>query len=135
MKISEDIFREVNIFKELNHPNIVKYYTSFEEKDKVCIVMELVDGSSLGDFISTLADKKQYLKEKEAWEIIIQLVSALRYLHNDKKVVHRDIAPSNILIDYNMNVKLADFGLAKQWQENKFSQMKTFVGTIVYCRF
>jgi serine/threonine protein kinase len=47
-------------------------------------------------------------------------------------VVHRDLAPSNILIDGDFNLKLADFGLAKKWGTSSASVMKSFVGTILY---
>ena len=68
------------------------------------------------------------------WSILSQLVAALRYLHCEKKVMHRDLAPSNILMDGDGNIKLADFGLAKKWgtQSAAASVMKSFVGTILY---
>ena len=50
----------------------------------------------------------------------------------DKRIVHRDLAPSNILIDGDFNIKLADFGLAKKWGTQSASVMKSFVGTILY---
>jgi NIMA (never in mitosis gene a)-related kinase 10 len=49
------------------------------------------------------------LKEKEVWQIVVQLIAALRYLHVQKRVVHRDIAPSNIMIDQNYHIKLGSF--------------------------
>lgn len=55
------------------------------------------------------------VKEEIVWNILSQLSAALRYLHVEKRVVHRDLAPSNILIDGDFNLKLADFGLAKKW--------------------
>jgi serine/threonine protein kinase len=63
---------------------------------------------------------------------LTQLSAALRYLHVEKRVVHRDLAPSNILIDGDFNLKLADFGLAKKWGTQSASVMKSFVGTILY---
>lgn len=53
-------------------------------------------------------------------------------MHCEKKVMHRDLAPSNILIDGDFNLKLADFGLAKKWGTQSASVMKSFVGTILY---
>jgi NIMA (never in mitosis gene a)-related kinase 10 len=66
------------------------------------------------------------------WSILSQLTAALRYLHCEKRVMHRDLAPSNILIDGDFNIKLADFGLAKKWGTQSASVMKSFVGTILY---
>jgi len=53
-------------------------------------------------------------------------------LHEIKRIVHRDLAPSNILIDSDFNIKLIDFGLAKRFGTQSVSVMKTFVGTILY---
>ena len=66
------------------------------------------------------------------WSIFVQLCAALRYLHVDKRIVHRDLAPGNVLIDQDFNLKLADFGLAKRWGTQSASVMKSFVGTILY---
>ena len=66
------------------------------------------------DFVNSTADKKEVLLEGLIWEIFLQIVLALNYIHVDKGVVHRDLSPNNILLEHNMRrVKLADFGLAK----------------------
>jgi NIMA (never in mitosis gene a)-related kinase 10 len=113
--VVEEICREVAILKDLDHPNIIKYYTSFSEGQYIYIVMELLDGASLADFILSQSEKRQRVKEEVVWSILSQLCAALRYLHCEKHVMHRDLAPSNILIDGEFNIKLADFGLAKKW--------------------
>ncbi len=130
--VVEEICREVAILKDLDHPNIIKYYTSFSEGQYIYIVMELLDGASLADFILSQSEKKQKVKEEVVWSILSQLTAALRYLHCEKRVMHRDLAPSNILIDGEFNIKLADFGLAKKWGTQSASVMKSFVGTILY---
>ena len=61
--------------------------------------MELLDGVSLADYILSQSEKKQKVKEENIWNILSQLVAALRYLHLDKRIIHRDLAPSNILVD------------------------------------
>ena len=77
--------------------------------------MELLDGVSLADFIISHSEKKHKVKEEVIWNILTQLCGALKYLHDIKRIVHRDLAPSNILIDSDFNIKLADFGLAKRF--------------------
>ena len=94
--------------------------------------MELLDGVSLADYILSQSEKKHRVKEEVVWNILTQLCAALRYLHDVKRIVHRDLAPSNILIDQDFNIKLADFGLAKRFGTNSVSVMKSFVGTILY---
>ena len=103
------------ILKDLNHPNIIKYYTSFADRQNVYIVMELLDGYSLADYILSQSEKKHRVKESVIWSIFVQLCASLRHLHVEKKIVHRDLAPGNVLIDGDLNLKLADFGLAKRW--------------------
>jgi serine/threonine protein kinase len=94
--------------------------------------MELLDGVSLADYILSQSEKKHRIKEEVVWNILTQLCAALRYLHDVKRIVHRDLAPSNILIDSDFNIKLADFGLAKRFGTQSVSVMKSFVGTILY---
>ena len=131
-KIAEKLSKEVAIYKNLNHPNIIKYYTSFVEGEMLYIVMELIEGQPLSDFISSLKEKKQRLVEGQIWRIFIEVCAGLRYLHLDKKVVHRDFTPANIMITKDNHVKIADFGLAKQRGAQSSGNMKAFVGTIQY---
>ena len=117
--VVEEICKEVAILKDLDHPNITKYFTSFSEGNYIYIIMELLDGISLADYILSQCEKKQVVKEEIVWNILSQLCASLRYLHQDKRIVHRDLAPSNILIDGEYNLKLADFGLAKCGELNQ----------------
>ena len=95
----EDYFREVKIYKELKHPNIVKYYESFAEDDYLYIVMEVVKGCNLSELIKNQNEKGTYFEEETVWRFLISLLSVLRYLHEDKKIMHRDLNPSNIMVD------------------------------------
>ncbi len=123
--------KEIGIIRELNHPNVVKYYDAFVEDGNLYIVMERVDGASLTDRINSLAEKKTRMPESTLWGIFIQLVMALRYIHKEKKIVHRDLTPANVLIDAQNTVKIADFGLARQ-RSTEASVMQSWVGTILY---
>lgn len=66
----EEICKEVAILKDLEHPNITQYYTSFAEGQHIYIVMELLDGLSLADFILSQTEKKQKVKEEIVWNIL-----------------------------------------------------------------
>ncbi|XP_057689836.1 serine/threonine-protein kinase Nek10 isoform X1 [Corythoichthys intestinalis] len=127
----EKIIAELAIIKEqMAHPNIVKYYKTFLQDDKLYIVMELIDGVPLLERCNSLKEKRQRFTEELIWTIFIQMCLALRYLHKDKHIVHRDLTPNNIMLGDNHKVTITDFGLAKQKQEN--SKLTSVVGTILY---
>jgi len=106
------ILEEVNILRELDHPNIVKYYETYEDDFYIHIVMEYLQGEDLFKVITNR--KYNNYTEKDAADIIKQILKAVLFIHN-KKIVHRDIKPENILFgvsgDYT-SLKLIDFGLS-----------------------
>ncbi|XP_050016465.1 serine/threonine-protein kinase Nek10 isoform X1 [Alexandromys fortis] len=127
----KNIVSELTIIKEqLYHPNIVRYYKTFLENDRLYIVMELIEGAPLGEHFSSLKEKRQHFTEERLWRIFIQLCLALRYLHKEKRIVHRDLTPNNIMLGDKDKVTVTDFGLAKQKQES--SKLTSVVGTILY---
>lgn len=65
------------------------------------------------------------------WRLLLSLLSVLRYLHVEKRIIHRDLNPSNIMIDNKFNLKVADFGLAKGISQNT-EMVNSFVGTLAY---
>eukprot|EP00051_Salpingoeca_urceolata_P019247 m.278577 g.278577 ORF g.278577 m.278577 type:complete len:1066 (-) comp19383_c1_seq3:76-3273(-) len=134
----ELVLTEVKMIqKQLNHPNVVRYYKSFTEGDgasrKLYILMELAEGASLQDHFNSLQEKHQTMPDQRVWHIFCQLCQALRYLHKDQHVMHRDLTPSNIVLDWNDKVKIADFGLARVWRPDASSQFaQSSVGTLQY---
>ncbi|XP_057280853.1 serine/threonine-protein kinase Nek10 [Pezoporus wallicus] len=127
----KNIVSELTIIKEqLYHPNVVRYYRTFLENDKLYIVMELIEGVPLGEHFHSLKEKQQHFTEDRIWRIFIQLCLALRYLHKEKRIVHRDLTPNNVMLGDKDKVTITDFGLAKQKQEN--GKLASVVGTILY---
>ncbi|GFR67424.1 serine/threonine-protein kinase Nek10, partial [Elysia marginata] len=127
-----EITNELKIMKEeMRHPNIVRYYKTFELDDKLYIVMEFIEGAHLGEHFNSLREKKERFLEGRIWDILLQLILALRYLHKEKGIVHRDLTPSNIMLGENDKVTITDFGLAKQ-KRSDCSKMTSVVGTILY---
>ncbi|USP81209.1 uncharacterized protein yc1106_08483 [Curvularia clavata] len=100
--------REICIMKLLDHPNIVRLYDVWENRDEIYIIMEHVEGGELFGYIH----KQGGLAELHAVHIFRQMVAALIYCHRIN-IHHRDLKPENILLDRdNMTVKLVDFGMA-----------------------
>ncbi|CAJ1062953.1 serine/threonine-protein kinase Nek10 [Xyrichtys novacula] len=127
----EKIISELSIIKEqMMHPNVVKYYKTFLDGEKLYIVMELIEGVPLAEHFNSLKEKQQKFTEDRIWNIFIQMCLALRYLHKEKRIVHRDLTPNNIMLGEKDKVTITDFGLAKQKQEN--SKLTSVVGTILY---
>ena len=107
---NDDVYnkRELLILQKLNHPNIVKYYSSFEDNQNYYIIIEYIKGSTLYDFYMSLNLKKRNIEEKIIWDLLGQCLDALVYIHG-KAVIHRDLKFLNILIDEKMNLKIIDF--------------------------
>ena len=116
-KDKHHIVSEVNILRELHHPNIVKYYDRIIDKKqtKIYIVMEYCQGGDLSQLIRRCRHNKEYISEEIIWKIFTQVVLALHCCHSHKngKILHRDIKPSNIFLDKDNNIKLGDFGLSR----------------------
>ncbi|XP_035482236.2 serine/threonine-protein kinase 36 isoform X1 [Scophthalmus maximus] len=99
--------REIEIMRDLQHPNIVQLYDSFETKTEVVVVTEYAEGQ-----LFHILEDEGSLVESQVQEIACQLVSALYYLHSHR-ILHRDMKPQNILLGKSGVVKLCDFGFAR----------------------
>jgi NIMA (never in mitosis gene a)-related kinase len=69
--------------------------------------MELIAGSSLQDYLSLLKETNRKMIEENIWKVFIQLILALRYLHKEKGIVHRDLTANNIMLDDEYRVKIS----------------------------
>ncbi|KAL1548587.1 Mitogen-activated protein kinase kinase kinase npk1 [Salvia divinorum] len=104
-----ELEKEVNLLKNLSHPNIVRYLGTAREEDSLNILLEFVPGGS----ISSLLGKFGSFPESVIRMYTKQLLLGLEYLHNNK-IMHRDIKGANILVDNKGCIKLADFGASKK---------------------
>lgn len=108
---ANDLLQEARMLRNVSHPAIVTVRDAYSEETSFAIVMQLVEGGDLFDRIIT---RKRY-PERDARDVMRQLLSALAYLHA-RGIAHRDIKPENILlrsVDSDVDVLLTDFGLAK----------------------
>nr|XP_057939567.1 NUAK family SNF1-like kinase 1 isoform X2 [Doryrhamphus excisus] len=119
------IQREIEMTSFLRHPNIIRFHEVFESRDKIVIVMEYASKGELYDYIL----EKRKLSETEARSIFRQITSAVHYCHKNG-VVHRDLKLENVLLDADLTVKLADFGLSNQYQRG--SLLQTYCGSPLY---
>lgn len=104
------IKEEVRILTRLDHPNIVKYYETYDDTKYMYLVMEYCSGGELFDRIAK--QKDQVFNESEAATIMKKLLRAINHCHASG-VVHRDIKPENIMYGRDNEIKLIDFGLSK----------------------
>uniref|UniRef100_A0A8B9JMI3 non-specific serine/threonine protein kinase n=1 Tax=Astyanax mexicanus TaxID=7994 RepID=A0A8B9JMI3_ASTMX len=119
------LFREVRIMKLLNHPNIVKLFEVIETEKTLYLVMEYASGGEVFDYL--VAHGR--MKEKEARAKFRQIVSAVQYCHQ-KCIVHRDLKAENLLLDADMNIKIADFGFSNEFTVG--NKLDTFCGSPPY---
>ena len=122
---------EIKIWKKFNHPNIVKYYNSFIEKNDCYIIMELIEGISLGEYISHLKEKNTQINEEKIINITLDVVSVLRYMHKEVNIIYRDLNPNNIMLDNQFNVKVIDFGLAIDKNEKNEKNEKNMNNSLI----
>uniref|UniRef100_A0A3P9HM48 MAP/microtubule affinity-regulating kinase 3 n=1 Tax=Oryzias latipes TaxID=8090 RepID=A0A3P9HM48_ORYLA len=121
----QKLFREVRIMKLLNHPNIVKLFEVIETDKTLYLVMEYASGGEVFDYL--VAHGR--MKEKEARAKFRQIVSAVQYCHQ-KCIVHRDLKAENLLLDAEMNIKIADFGFSNEFTLG--NKLDTFCGSPPY---
>lgn len=123
----DQFFVEIKVLKSLHHPNIIHLEETFESPDRIYMVMELMMGGELFDYVV----EKGTLSEEEASVIVRKITSAVAYMHN-MNIIHRDLKPENLLLTTqgtDAEVKLIDFGLAKIMRESVAS---SFLGTKGY---
>ena len=141
-EIKEDV-RELKRFKNeskavamLSHPNIVNIYdvsvnepgkNSDNSENYQYIVMELIDGITLKDYII----RKGKLKWQEALSYTEQILAALNHAH-EKGIIHRDVKPQNVMLLRNGNLKIMDFGIAKMPDSEPLTMTDKAIGTVHY---
>ncbi|RPB00899.1 Pkinase-domain-containing protein [Choiromyces venosus 120613-1] len=123
------VYDELALLRQLHHPHIVSFRDWFESRDKYYIVTQLATGGELFDRICEYGK----FTEKDASQVVRQVLDAVNYLHNNN-IVHRDLKPENLLYltpDANSSLVLADFGIAKMLVSSD-EMLNTMAGSFGY---
>ncbi|GMH87015.1 hypothetical protein TL16_g10726 [Triparma laevis f. inornata] len=123
--MEEKVQREINILRLCTHPHIIRLYEVIDTPTDIFLVNEYVSGGELFDYIVS----KGRLSADEARSFFHQIISGVEYCHF-QKIVHRDLKPENLLLDNNLNLKIADFGLSNVMRDGDF--LRTSCGSPNY---
>ncbi|RMX45394.1 hypothetical protein pdam_00000776, partial [Pocillopora damicornis] len=123
--IRNQIIRELKVLHDCNSPYIVGFYGAFYSDGEISICMEHMDGGSLDQILK----KADLVPEDILGVITIAVLKGLSYLRENHSIIHRDVKPSNILVNSRGEIKLCDFGVSGQLID---SMANSFVGTRSY---
>jgi serine/threonine protein kinase len=123
----ERVLREARTAGRLSDPAVVTVFDVVQEQGNTFIVMELIEAPTLADIVR----QNGPVTEEYTARIAAQLVSALDTAHR-AGIVHRDVKPSNVMIDANGRVKLTDFGIAQSTDDPKLTTSGTLIGSPTY---
>ncbi|KAK7301964.1 hypothetical protein RJT34_12841 [Clitoria ternatea] len=131
-KMDESFESEVKLISNVHHRNLVRLLGCCSKDRERILVYEYMANSSLDRFL--FGEKKASLNWKQRYDIILGTARGLAYLHEDFHVciIHRDIKTSNILLDDDLQPKIADFGLARLLPEDQSHLSTRFAGTLGY---
>ncbi|PAA59127.1 hypothetical protein BOX15_Mlig030225g2 [Macrostomum lignano] len=125
LDVASKLRREIQNMQAFRHPHIIKLYQVISTPTDIFLVMEYVSGGELFDYIV----KRHHLSEQESRRFFQQIISGVDYCHKHM-IVHRDLKPENLLLDANLNVKIADFGLSNIMADGEF--LRTSCGSPNY---
>lgn len=125
-ELAERFLREIKVLASLNHPNIAALRTALTLENRLVMVMEYVEGTTLAARL-----EQGPIPMDEALNYIGQVLDALKYAH-EQKVIHRDIKPSNMMLTPQGVIKLMDFGIARSGTDHTLTTTGTTLGSLYY---
>mmetsp|Transcript_35802 Transcript_35802/g.47267 ORF Transcript_35802/g.47267 Transcript_35802/m.47267 type:complete len:374 (+) Transcript_35802:60-1181(+) len=121
----QQLVQEINTLYQVECPSLIGFYGAYQKKGNIYVILENMDRGSLNDLVYDY----EGMPEKVLAAITYQILWGLAYLHYENRL-HRDIKPSNILVNSSGEIKLTDFGIAKELDDSAMA--KTIVGTFRY---
>jgi serine/threonine protein kinase len=113
-KAREFFKQEAALLYQLQHPQIPRFWATFEERDRMFLVQDFIPGRTYDSLLQERVDRKQTFTEAEVWRFLLQVLPVLGYIHS-QGVVHQDISPDNIILrETDLLPVLIDFGVVKQ---------------------
>jgi serine/threonine protein kinase len=138
---------ELNILKNMNNPNITKYFKGFYQNQSLYIIYEYMNNNDLEGFLDAYISLNKPIETNTLWNIFMQCISSLKYIH-DFNIIHRNITLTNIFMSENKIIKLGDFRfsfLSKnenvQKKENEpykspeMKKIKTLIKKVIYMQW
>jgi len=107
LNMNQKLEREITLMKLIQHPNIMQLYDVYETERDLYLILEHIEGGELFDYLV----KHGRLSEPEALGFFQQIIYGVDFCHRNH-ICHRDLKPENLLLDKNLNIKIADFGMA-----------------------
>ena len=129
-KQKDEVKLEAQVLSKIKSQYVVKYYNSFEEEEKLNIIMEYCDSGDLNDFIERHKQTKYLLSENIVWKIFIKITLGLADIHK-LNILHRDLKSLNIFLKKDEDIRVGDLGVAKILSQSNYFA-KTFIGTPYY---
>ena len=128
-KKTKDKENEINILSNLSHPNLIKCFFSFYNSENIYIIMDFCEFGDLFSLLQSVKKKKVFVNEDIIWNIAIQVLVGLNYLHS-KKIIHRDIKLLNLFMTKDKKIKIGDMGMSIIFDEEE--SIHSRVGTPLY---
>jgi serine/threonine protein kinase len=125
-ELADRFIREIKVQASFDHPHIAALYTASRIDNQLVMIMEFVEGVSLGDLV-----KQGRIPVPDSIDYICQVLSALGYAH-ERGVIHRDIKPSNMMLTPQGVIKLMDFGIARTAEDHKLTVTGATLGSLFY---
>ena len=129
IKKTKDKENEIKILSNLSHPNLIKCFYSYYDSENIYIIMDFCEFGDLFSLLQSVKKKKVFVNEDIIWNIAIQALMGLSYLHS-KKIIHRDIKLLNLFMTKDKKIKIGDMGMSTIVEEDELINSR--VGTPLY---